>query len=668
MKIRPIVATLLVPLILSGWLLSSFAGIQQGVAAGQRQDTYIVWFKQAGLASAPERQLDSLGRLDTRAPANLTYLNALQASQKTFVEQLESALGRQVDVKFQYLYALNGLAIRLSAAEALMVEQLPKVAGLERQVKYALTTDAGPSWIGAPDIWSGGAGLATQGEGIIVGVIDTGINSDHPSFADIGGDGYDHSNPWGTGIYTGVCNAGSGQYQPAFPCNDKLIGTWTYLTETVTPEDSNSHGSHTASTAAGNVVTATITAPTAAFTATISGVAPHANLIAYDVCSHVCPTASILAAINQAIADGVDVINYSLSGADDPWGDSIQLAFLDAFNAGVVVVAAADNLGPALGTATNTAPWLISVAASSHNRVMAPDLENMSGGATGPPADIRGVGFAIGHGPAPIVHAADFGDALCQNSFAANTWTNDEIVVCDAGVNSAKSKTNKVNAGGAGGIVVANTAAGNEEVVPIGFVIPGMHIGTTDGDILRSWLSSGSALTATISGFIADYAASNGDLMAGFSSRGPSLFNTMVPNLTGPGVSVWAAIANDSLPTGWEYGRFNGTSMSSPHVAGSAALLKALHPSWSPAEIKSALMTTAYNGATLLDEDQATAADSHDYGSGRVQVLDAANAGLVLTENGASFLAADPGASGDARSLNLASMTDNNCVNSWDGS
>jgi subtilisin family serine protease len=657
------IATLLIPLGLGLWLLSSFAGIQAGIAASEPMDTYIIWLHEPALASHAQRAAGT-AKLDLSRLENQSYLDHLDSRHKTLIEDLVIQLGRPVTVRYQYFYALNGMAVRLRPSEAQRVEAMTDVAGVERQVKYAISTDAGPAWIGAPQIWSGGAGLATQGEGIIIGVIDTGINSDHPSFADVGGDGYDHTNPWGPGTYVGVCDSGDAQYQPGFPCSDKLIGAWTYLTETVTPEDSNGHGSHTASTAAGNVVTATLSGSNVAFTNTISGVAPHANIIAYDVCSHVCPTASLLAAIDQAIADGVDVINYSLSGADDPWQDSIQLAFLDAYNAGIVVVAAAENQGPSLGTVVHTAPWVISVGATTHNRVLAQDLMNMAGGATTPPGTIRGAGFAAGHGPAPIVHGADFGDALCQSNFAPGTWTNGEIVVCDSGINSAKSKTNKVIAGGAAGIVVANVSPGDEELVPSGFSIPGMHIGTTDGDVLRAWLASGSVHTATISGFIADYSDSNGDLMAGFSSRGPSDFSIMAPNLTAPGVAVWGAIANDSLPVGWEYWRFNGTSMSSPHVAGSAALLKALHPGWSPAQIKSALMTTAYNGPSLLDEDKSTPADPLDYGAGRVQVFNAAQAGLILNESGANFLDADPAGSGDPRQLNIASMTDLVCQNS----
>jgi hypothetical protein len=453
----------------------------------------------------------------------------------------------------------------------------------------------------------------------------------------------------------------------SFVCNDKLIGAWTFVTETTTPEDSAGHGTHTASTAAGNIITATLPAPTLTITDTISGVAPHANIVAYDVCIDTCPSNALLSAINQAVTDGVDVVNYSISGADNPWLDSIEQAFLSAFNAGVFISASAGNSGPGLGTTAHTAPWIMSVAASTHNRASPQNLINMSGGATTPPADMTGAGFTAGYGQAPIVYAGDFGDALCLSPFAASTWTNGEIVVCDRGTIARTEKGTNVLAGGAAGLVLANLDADGEDIVGDAHFLPAIHIGDTNGDILRTWLASGTGHMATLSGATTSYAASNGDIMAGFSSRGPSAFELMVPNITGPGVNVWAAVADGTGFGTPEFDFFSGTSMSSPHNAGAGALMIALNPTWSPAEIKSALMTTAYNGPTMFDEDGTTPVDPHDVGSGRINLTDAAFAGLVLDETGANFNAANPNSGGDPKTLNIASMTNTNCVDtcSW---
>src|SRR5690606_29398653 len=146
-----------------------------------------------------------------------------------------------------------------------------------------LTTDRGPEWIGAPTIWDGSnvpSGVGTQGEGVIVGILDTGLNPGNPSFADVGKDDYDHTNPWGAGNYVGVCDPDDPSYVPDWGCNDKLIGYWNF--EGTNVYDDDGHGSHTGSTAAGNVVDATAYAARGtdnefSVTSEIKGVAPHAN-------------------------------------------------------------------------------------------------------------------------------------------------------------------------------------------------------------------------------------------------------------------------------------------------------------------------------------------------------------------------------------------------------
>ncbi len=196
-------------------------------------------------------------------------------------------------------------------------------------------------------------------------MIDSGINHAHLSFADVGGDGYNHTNPYGSGVYKGWCIA-----NPSF-CNDKLIGAYSLNPVGATPEDTDGHGSHTASTSGGNQVDAAIPVGTDVFTFTIQGVAPHANIIAYKVCNPGCPGTASVAAVNYAISDGADVLNYSISGTDNPWVDAVDLAFLDAYAAGIFVSASAGNDGPGASTVAKTGPWNASVAASTHKRVAA---------------------------------------------------------------------------------------------------------------------------------------------------------------------------------------------------------------------------------------------------------------------------------------------------------
>ncbi len=618
-------------------------------------------------------------KLDLDSPAVRAYEQYLVGQQAEMVDAINAALGRSVNIRHQYVYALNGMTLDIDADEAAIVAALPGVALVEAEMIAYPDTDVGPTWIGAPDIWAGNttSGLDTFGEGIIVGVLDTGINSTHPSFADIGGDGYDHTNPYGAGVYVGVCDPGDPSYDPTFACNDKLIGAWSFVSEATTPEDSNGHGSHTASTAAGNIITQTMTAATGvAITDTISGVAPHANVIAYDVCSTGCPTGSIIAGVDQGVLDGVDVLNYSISGGGDPWISSIEQAFLGAYNAGIFAAQSAGNNGPGAGTTAKNAPWTIHVAASTHNRKMLNNVANMTGGDTTPPADILGQGFTFGYGPASIVYAGDYPSGqtatpeLCgvgalgdfQSPWPPGTFSG-EIVVCDRGTFGRVEKGANVLFSGAGGYILADNGSG---IVLDEHVLPGTHISQADGAVLKAWLASGAGHMATLTGATLDYSPSNGDVMAGFSSRGPGLFDMIEPSITAPGVGIWAAYCKNCTNSTPDSAFISGTSMSSPHTAGAGALMMALHPDWSPSEIKSALMTTALPWQNVLKEDGATQADPFDVGSGRVDLSAAAYAGFVLHETGANFLAADPGSGGEPRDLNLASLADTTCNNcSW---
>ena len=599
-------------------------------------------------------------KLDSRSPDSRRYTAHLLARQQQALAAASQRLGREVAALYRYTQSFNGLALELTEAEAQALARLPGVAGVTPSRDLRLLTDAGPTWIGAPGIWAGTAtgGLpGTKGEGILVGMIDTGINFDHPSFADIGGgDGYDHTNPRGAGDYVGWCDPANPDYDPALPCNDKLIGAWSYPDSGNDPEDDHGHGSHTASTVAGNHTTLEYGA---GLPRPVSGVAPHANLISYDACSSFggCPYTALLAAIDQAVADGVDVVNFSIGGGvwEDPWDDVLAAAFLGAREAGVFVAASTGNSGPysfSIGTPA-FAPWLLAVGAATHDRALVSSLAGMSGGDTTPPPVLQGKGLTGGYGPAAIVHAEDFGDPYCESAFPAGTFTG-QIVVCDSYYYDPQFMGPHVLAGGAGGLVAANLYTW-QTVFESGNVLPAVQIDAGKADQLRTWLASGAGHLGSITGFsfVSDPAAA--DVLAYFSSRGPNPVVTDVikPDLIGPGVDILAATKDPGLSA-----RLSGTSMSSPHAAGAAALLIALHPSWTPAEVQSALMTTARTSG-LKREDGATPATSpFDVGAGRVDLSVAARAGLVLDVTSAAFEAADPELGGDPATLNLASLAE----------
>ncbi|HWG55547.1 MAG TPA: S8 family serine peptidase, partial [Gaiellaceae bacterium] len=233
------------------------------------------------------------------------------------------------------------------------------------------------------------------------------------------------------------------------------------------------------------------------------------------------------------------------------------------------------------------------------------------------------------------------------------------IVICRRGVNPRVEKGRNVELGGAGGMVLVNTAAEGEGIVGDAHELPAVHLGYNDAKVLEAWvLDGGTGHTATIAGTTVSVAPENGDIMAGFSSRGPNkpAPGVLKPDITGPGVDILAAVNTPA-----EYGILSGTSMSSPHLAGSAALLRALHRDWTPAEVQSAIMTTARDSG-VRKEDGVRSADSFDMGAGRVDLTTAGRAGFVMNEETAKYTGADPAAGGDPTTLNIPSLTHANCV------
>lgn len=495
----------------------------------------------------------------------------------------------------------------------------------------------------------------TLGAGTIIGVLDTGINSDHPSFAAVAGDGYQHVNPRGANQYLGHCAT-----TPSF-CNDKLIGAYSFVTETTTPEDSDGHGSHTASTAAGNILLdAQFIAPTTSFSFSgISGVAPRANLIAYDVCTVGCPGSALLAAVDRAIQDGVDVINFSISGGVSPYVDATSLAFRSAYAAGVIIATSAGNSGPTISTVNHQEPWTMSVAAATHNRSIRNRLTSLVGNASTLP-DIVGEGPTTGtSGPIVYSGAAPFNNPLC-NPVPAGTYAG-LIVICDRGVFSRVAKGSNVLAGGAIGMVLANDAPNAASLNADPHVLPAIHISHSDGIVLKTWLAANATATASLTAGGVD-TADAGDVLASFSSRGPA--TTMVrmikPDLAAPGLNILAATASLGSPPPPEFSILSGTSMASPHVAGSAALLRILHPDWTPSEVKSALMLTAT--PDVLREDGIASSTAFDIGAGRAELRRASDVGFVLDMTEAEMTAANPATGGDPRTLNSASLADDQCI------
>jgi subtilisin family serine protease len=605
-------------------------------------------------------------RLDPGTSASRAHLAGLARQHEAALDTIEATLGRPVTVAHSYRNVVNGLAVAVDAAEAARLAELPGVAGVEPDRSLTLDTDVSHELIGSAPVWEGetGSGLGTRGEGVIVGMLDTGINPHHPSFAAVAGDGYRHTNPYGPGNYTGVCDPDHPRHEDI--CNDKLIGAWRMISGTGAQDD-NGHGSHVGSTIAGNWHEARVTVGGTTHTRVIQGVAPRANIISYKVCTILCSSVASVAAVDQAISDGVDVLNYSISGPDDPWRNSVDQAFLEAFAAGIFVAASAGNDGPEAGTVAKTAPWNATVAATTHHRVIAHRLDVT----TPAPPELSGLAAVPGEGSptAPLTGQLRYADTVDPGNekgcdpFPAGSFGGALALILRGDCNFSVKVDNAAEAG-ATGVVVYNQSAGPPLAMGglEGVTIPAVMVGNADGVRLRDHLvaSAGTPVEIAVSTgtevlIDEDWA----DVVAEFSSPGPSRFDLLAPTFAAPGRNILAAYAEqDGDPV--QYGILQGTSMASPHAAGAGALLTALHPDWSPAQIRSALAVTA-DREGILKPDGVTPADPFDIGSGRINLERAGRAGLTLDETREDFLAANPAAGGDPRTLNLPAVVDHHC-------
>jgi subtilisin family serine protease len=619
-------------------------------------------------------------RLDATTASSRAYLDQLRERQDLILVAIDRATGRSVELVHRYRAAYNGLALSLRPDELERVRNLPGVSRVTPDETVRPDTDAGPRFIAAEEVWSGVGDLpVTRGEGTVIGIIDTGINGAHVSFANPGPiDGYVHTNPFGSGNFLGRC--GLAPFDPRYypHCNDKLIGTYSFSIDD-TPDDEDGHGSHVAATAGGNslrgVMLSSRTGNQLRFD--VSGVAPHANLVMYEVCApepEFCRHSATVAAVDRAILDGVvDVLNYSIgtSWCPGPWGGIVQEAFLNATTAGISVVQAAGNSGPGPATVGgNMAPWTLSVAAQTHDRVLRNHLSGLD--AAGGLPDIAGVSQSAGTpGAFPIVYAGDLGHPLCatgpsvfppdgsSNPFPPGSLFG-KIVLCDRGVYARVEKGFNVDAAGGRGFILANASEQGDSIVADDHYLPGIHITNADGVALKAWLGAGGPeFTAAITSAARRIEPEAGDVMAGFSSRGPALGSPGVlkPDVSAPGLRILAADQGD----GDAVALFSGTSMASPHVAGAVALLRSLRPTLTPHELKSALLLTARPAPV---KETGAAGDAFDFGAGRIHVGDAALSSLVLNESPTAFALSNPASGGRPDALNLASLSHVRCGSS----
>ena len=557
------------------------------------------------------------GKLDINSPDMQAYTSYLATTQD---DLLRSVGGSEADKFYNYTVALNGFAAKLSPSQIADLQANPNVFMVLPDVMRYPTTDSTPQFLGLTGkhgAWAAGY----TGEGVIVGVIDTGIWPEHPSFAD---DGSYPAPPLTAPI---PCEFGNSTHNPndvPFTCNNKLIGARQMLDtyrafigaesfEFDSARDDNGHGTHTASTAAGNggVEASIYGIPRGV----VSGIAPRAHIIAYKGLGMLGGFSSDLtAAIDQAVADGVDVINYSVGGGPSLIG-SDDIAYLFAADAGVFVATSAGNSGPGPGTIGGPAsvPWLTTVGASTQKRAFQGSASSSDGW------EYFGASITDGTAELPLVDAADAGDELCNPGVLDSNVVTGKIVLCKRGDIARIAKSYAVYLAGGAGMILYNSSDSQAQLTDNHWA-PSVHINNTDGLAIKAYIAGTANPVAQING--GEKVKVKAPWMAAFSSRGPDPVaeDIIKPDITAPGVQILAG--NTPFPEpgqvpGELFQAIAGTSMSSPHIAGIFALLKQAHPDWSPAMAKSAIMTTA--SQEVKKEDGKTKADPFDMGAGHVR-------------------------------------------------
>jgi minor extracellular serine protease Vpr len=575
-------------------------------------------------------------KIDFNSYTVRSYRAQLSAGRNDFRRWLRANASR-ARITSQYDISLNAVAVQLNGTPLETIAAAPMVERAEYNALYHPNLSESYKIINASDAWTAAGGRAAAGSGIKIGDIDTGIDHNHPFF-----------DPTGF------------SYPPGFPkCDaaDSTTHTVDSNCEYVSPKvivakvfynkahqqglDAQAiqdHGTHTAGIAAG------VTGKTAVVNGVsiddMSGIAPGAFLGNYNVFpGNVLNARSedILNAVDAAVADGMDVLNLSLGGTFHGNNDLLAIGLDNAVDAGVVVAVAAGNSGPGPSTleSPGRARKIITVGASTNQHFVGqPFTYPASGGTT--------IGAAVGDFPALPTASYDLFDTHSNGCTSVDPGASGKLAIIDRGVCTFSTKVRNAIAAGAVGVVVINNVAGDPTAMAKdgggGDDLPAVMIGLNEGAALRASGETTASAVATFQEFI----TANKDILAGFSSQGPTLVDLAVkPDLTSVGVNVLSSITcvgkPDTCPgdgSGWAF--FSGTSMSTPHIAGSAAVLLDLHSDWSPAQVKSALV----NRADLVVKDAQTGI--HDIGptaqgAGRENLSVAADATTWLDPVSASF-------------------------------
>ncbi|KAL6208854.1 hypothetical protein ACLB2K_019798 [Fragaria x ananassa] len=570
----------------------------------------------------------------------------------SFLEQTISSENEDPSSRLLYSYqsAMEGFAAQLSESELESLKILPDVVAIRPDRIHQIHTTYSYKFLGLnPASKQGAWHKSSFGRGTIIGVLDTGVWPESPSFND-------HGMPRVPKKWRGICQHGVDFNSSN--CNRKLIGARFFtrghrvasmpnspdgVQEYASPRDTHGHGTHTSSTAGGASVGMANVLGNAAGVA--RGMAPGAHVAVYKVCwLNGCYSSDILAAMDVAIIDGVDILSLSLGSFPIPlFDDSIAIGSFRAMEHGISVVCAAGNNGPIESSVANEAPWIATIGASTLDRRF-PAIVQMGNGKV-----LYGQSLYPGNRlmrrtekeiEVVYVTGENTGSEFCFKGSLPRAKVRGKIVVCDRGVNGRAEKGEVVKEAGGAGMILANTEINLEEDSVDVHVLPATLIGYKESIHLKAYINSTRRPTSRIVFQGTVIGKSRAPAVAQFSARGPSFSNPSIlkPDVIAPGVNIIAAWPQNMGPTGLpedtrrvNFTIMSGTSMACPHAGGIAALVHSAHPKWSPAAIKSAIMTTAdvtdHSGNPIMDGGKP--AGVFAIGAGQVNPVRAIDPGLI---------------------------------------
>ncbi|TKY57876.1 Subtilisin protease SBT1.7 [Spatholobus suberectus] len=563
-----------------------------------------------------------------------------------FDSSLKSA-SPSAEILYTYKHVAHGFSTRLTPREADTLAKQPGILSVIPELRYKLHTTRTPEFLGLEKTTTLLPASEQQSQ-VVIGVLDTGVWPELKSLDDTG------LGPVPS-TWKGECETGNNMN--ASSCNKKLVGARFFSrgyeaalgaidlsTESKSARDDDGHGSHTLTTAAGSAVPEASLFGLASGTA--RGMATQARVAVYKVCwLGGCFTSDIAAGIDKAIEDGVNVLSMSIGGSlMEYYRDIIAIGSFTATSHGILVSTSAGNGGPSPGSLSNVAPWITTVGAGTIDRDF-PAYITLGTGKTYTGASLYN-GKPLSDSPLPLVYAGNASNSsvgyLCLQDSLIPEKVLGKIVICERGGNPRVEKGLVVKLAGGAGMILANNEAFGEELVADPHLLPAVSLGQKSSQILKNYVSSSPNPTAKIAFLGTHLEVQPSPVVAAFSSRGPNPLTPKIlkPDLIAPGVNILAGWTGAVGPTGLtvdnrhvSFNIISGTSMSCPHVSGLAAILKGAHPQWSPAAIRSALMTTAYasykNGETIQDVATGQPATPFDYGAGHVDPVAALDPGLV---------------------------------------